>query len=89
MESGVGATMQGPDLSQLSNNGVKPGTREDGRQWSEFRNLIVSTNAVGSAPASASVRLGNTFVLAGVTTQLTSPARETPATGNVHLQVCT
>ena len=82
-----GSAMQGSALSHICDVGPSPGVRQDGREWDDFRTLIVSNNAIGTSPASASVRLGNTFVLAGVSTHLTTPARETPTSGRVNVQV--
>eukprot|EP00892_Ulva_mutabilis_P007597 jgi/Ulvmu1/5209/UM022_0002.1 len=79
--------MQGTVLSQISAAGITPGVRQDGRHWGDFRSLIVSNNAIGTSPASASVRLGNTFVLAGISTQVSVPSREEPELGRLKIQV--
>lgn len=75
-------------MEQFPSAGSKiPDTRHDGRGWKEFRNLLLRDNAVSTSPASASVRLGNTFVLAGVSTALEAPDRDSPETGTIHVQV--
>ncbi len=55
--------------------------RLDNRQNFDFRNLEVETNVIFKADGSAKIKLGNTFVYAGVKAELGAPFPDTPEQG--------
>jgi len=63
-------------LSQLSK-----GNRVDGRGLEDYRPITIEFGVAGKADGSASVKLGNTYVLAGVKAEIGKPFSDTPDEG--------
>lgn len=59
------------------------GTREDGRDPSEFRHIEIKPGVAPNAEGSAEVTLGNTKVLAGVKIGIGEPMPDKPEEGNM------
>ena len=67
--------------------GVKANVREDGRENSEFRKVVVEQGVVDHASGSAQVALGRTKVLAAATLEIGSPREGRPSAGVKPSQV--
>ena len=67
--------------------GVKANVREDGRENSEFRKVVVEQGVVDHASGSAQVALGRTKVLAAATLEIGSPREGRPSAGVVSVTV--
>ncbi|MFH0874878.1 MAG: exosome complex protein Rrp42 [archaeon] len=63
------------------------GTRYDGRNKEEFRNLVIEKAIIKNAEGSARVKLGETEVLAGVKFELGTPYPDTPDEGTIAVNV--
>jgi hypothetical protein len=61
--------------------------RPDGRAKLELRNTSVMVNTIGTAHSSASVQLGETFVVAGIQLDLCTPSKDTHDRGKISIQV--
>ena len=67
--------------TSLIQNMAESGKRIDSRQFSQYRNITIETNAVTSAEGSSRVRIGNTEVLAGIKMEPGTPFSDTPDAG--------
>ncbi|MEM0056985.1 MAG: exosome complex protein Rrp42 [Candidatus Geothermarchaeota archaeon] len=68
----------------LSNNVlslIKSNKRVDGRGLLEYRDIRIETNVIKRAFGSAKVELGKTVVLAGISFEVGTPFRDSPAEG--------
>ncbi len=67
---------------------VKKGVRIDGRKLDEYRRISIELNPIPKAEGSATVKLGNTMVMAGVKIELGEPYRDRPKEGvlQVHAE---
>lgn len=63
-------------------NLLKEGKREDGRKFTDMRDLKIEAGYIPRANGSAYVQLGNTKVIAGVKVQVDKPYPDSPARGN-------
>lgn len=59
----------------------KNGKRADGRHFNEYRNIEIETGFIPKAEGSAKVKIGNTFVVAGVKMDVGEPYPDTPDSG--------
>jgi exosome complex component RRP42 len=57
--------------------------RDDNRQLTEYRKIVLKTGIVPSAEGSAEIFLGNTHVITGVKIGLGEPMPDTPEDGNL------
>ncbi|MBP2029413.1 exosome complex component RRP42 [Methanohalophilus levihalophilus] len=57
------------------------GSREDGRSFEEFRDIVLETNVIDKAEGSAKVQIGDTQVMVGVKLQVGTPFPDTPDSG--------
>ena len=64
---------------------LKQGMREDGRKFDQYRDVKIDYEFTKNADGSASVRLGNTFVLAGVKLQPGEPYPDQPDSGTISV----
>lgn len=62
-------------------------SRQDGRGSRDFRQPVVMCDLIGTCHGSASARLGNTFVLAGVRALQEVPSRAKPDAGELQVKV--
>ncbi len=60
---------------------IERGKRIDGRNFDEFRKIEIKTNVAGKAEGSATVKLGETEVIAGVKMEIAKPFEDTPNEG--------
>ena len=60
---------------------IERGKRIDGRNFDEFRKIEIKTNVAGKAEGSATVKLGETEVIAGVKMEIAEPFEDTPNEG--------
>jgi len=60
---------------------IEKGKRIDGRAFDEFRNIEIKENVVKKAEGSASVKIGETHVIAGIKLELAEPFEDTPNEG--------
>lgn len=60
---------------------LKEGKRLDNRSFLEYRKIEIEKNIIPKAEGSASVKLGNTRVIAGVKVELAQPFPDTPNEG--------
>jgi len=60
---------------------IERGKRIDGRNFDEFRKIEIKTNVAGNAEGSATVKLGETEVIAGVKMEIAKPFEDTPNEG--------
>lgn len=60
---------------------IEKGRRIDGRKLDEFRKIEIEENIVEKAEGSASVKLGETHVIAGIKLELGEPFPDTPDEG--------
>ena len=66
---------------------LKRGVRPDGRGLDDSRPLTVTTGEVETADGSATVKLGGTTVIAGVTYEVAEPTSSAPSDGFVDIRV--
>ncbi len=66
---------------------LERGLREDGRKLNEYRPLSITLDYAKKADGSALVKLGDTAVLAGVKIEEEEPFEDTPAQGNLVVNV--
>ncbi|MCX8158174.1 MAG: exosome complex protein Rrp42 [Candidatus Diapherotrites archaeon] len=64
---------------------LKKGIREDGRSLDQYRPIKIEYGITKNADGSASVKLGNTFVLAGVKFGLGEPYPDSPNEGAISV----
>lgn len=60
---------------------IEKGDRIDGRKFKDFRNIVIEKNIIAKAEGSASVKLGETHVIAGVKIGMGEPFSDTPDEG--------
>jgi exosome complex component RRP42 len=60
---------------------IRKGRRVDGRKFDEFRKVEVKAGVVGKAEGSASVKIGETEVIAGVKMEIGTPYLDSPNEG--------
>ncbi len=60
---------------------AEKGARMDGRKADEFRKIVLETNAINSAEGSAKIKLGETFVIAGIKLSVGEPFADRPDEG--------
>ncbi|MEM7817914.1 MAG: exosome complex protein Rrp42 [Candidatus Aenigmatarchaeota archaeon] len=60
---------------------LKEKKRLDGREFTEYRKIEIEKNIVPKAEGSAGVRMGNTYVIAGVKIELAQPFPDNPNEG--------
>lgn len=60
---------------------LKEGKRLDNRGFLEYRKVEIEKNIIPKAEGSASVKLGNTYVIAGVKIELAQPFPDNPTEG--------
>lgn len=61
---------------EFHNQLIKKGQRADGRKLDEFRNLKLEVDAIGTAESSSLIKIGNTSLVCGCTTQLVRNANK-------------
>ncbi|MEW9490749.1 MAG: exosome complex protein Rrp42 [Candidatus Aramenus sulfurataquae] len=66
---------------------LERGLREDGRKLNDYRPLSITLDYAKKADGSALVKLGDTAVLAGVKVEEEEPFEDTPAQGNLVVNV--
>jgi exosome complex component RRP42 len=66
---------------------LERGTREDGRELTDYRPLSITLDYAKKADGSALVKLGDTSVLAGVKIEEEEPFIDTPSQGNLVVNV--
>ena len=71
--------------NQFYANFLAQHTRPDGRALMQARPISVTPNAVSSADSSATAKLGDSAVIAGIKLEVAVPAEESPDEG--HLAV--
>ncbi|WP_209678743.1 exosome complex protein Rrp42 [Methanohalophilus levihalophilus] len=78
-------TMSNEVISRLKKdyiyNLMLKGSREDGRSFEEFRDIVLETNVIDKAEGSAKVQIGDTQVMVGVKLQVGTPFPDTPDSG--------
>lgn len=62
-------------------NKMLKGKREDGREFDEFRDIILETSVVDKAEGSAKVQIGDTQLMVGIKLQVGTPFPDTPDQG--------
>jgi len=62
---------------------LEQGKRFDGREFDEFREIIIETGASKKAEGSARVRIGKTEVIVGVKMDVATPYPDSPNKGNL------
>lgn len=60
---------------------LKQNQRVDGRSFTEYRDIKITTDYISKANGSAMVSIGNTTVIAGVKSQVTTPFANSPNCG--------
>ncbi len=60
---------------------IEKGKRIDGRAFDEFRNIEIKENVINKAEGSASVKFGETQVIAGIKLEIAKPFEDTPNEG--------
>lgn len=60
---------------------IQKGKRVDGRKFTDFRPIEITTNAISTAEGSARVKLGETEIVAGVKIGVGTPFPDTPNQG--------
>lgn len=60
---------------------IEKGDRIDGRKFKDFRNIVIEKNIIENAEGSASVKIGETHVIAGVKIGIGEPFSDTPDEG--------
>lgn len=66
---------------------AKHDSREDGRKFDEYRNVVIEKGLVKTAEGSAKVTIGETVVIAGVKLSIEKPYPDTPENGNLSVNV--
>ena len=66
---------------------VQEGLRPDHRILAQFREVSISCDIVSTAASSASVKLGNTHVIAGIKLEVEAPADDAKDQGRLQVQV--
>ncbi|MGC8496293.1 MAG: exosome complex protein Rrp42 [Candidatus Micrarchaeia archaeon] len=72
-------TIKAKYIKELIDNNA----REDGRGFTDFRNIRIVNDLIDSAEGSAQVDIGNTRVLAGVKLDIDTPMEDNPNEGNL------
>ncbi|CAH8486262.1 unnamed protein product [Schistosoma turkestanicum] len=67
--------------------GVEVGCRMDGRGPSEYRPLEIETNILSHASGSASIRIGETFIVCCVKMEVGKPSLTNPSEGRIEINV--
>ncbi|PIN89807.1 hypothetical protein COU61_02970 [Candidatus Pacearchaeota archaeon CG10_big_fil_rev_8_21_14_0_10_35_13] len=79
------------EISNLTKNRIKEylnkGTRFDGRELTEFRDISIETGISNKAEGSARVKIGKTEVLAGVKMSISEPYADGPEDGTMMVTV--
>nr|MCK4929910.1 exosome complex protein Rrp42 [Nanoarchaeota archaeon] len=69
------------DLKNHINEALKKGIRLDGRKKEEYRKIEIRTGVVATAEGSASVKCGDTEVIAGIKLNIGEPYPDSPENG--------
>ncbi len=60
---------------------AKQGKRSDGRQFNQYRSIVIEPGIINKAEGSARVKIGNTQVVAGIKIDIGDPYDDTPNSG--------
>jgi exosome complex component RRP42 len=64
---------------------LSKGIRIDGRKFNEFRSIKIQKGTIEKAEGSATVKIGETFVVAGIKLELAEPYTNTPDEGRLKV----
>lgn len=74
------------DLKAHIVEALNKGVRFDGRKLDELRKIEVKTNIINTSEGSASVKIGETEVLAGIKMSIEKPYPDTPEEGTIMVE---